>query len=91
MVNVKKMEILLNERAMMPQNRAKRYIFCIRKGIFRKSLLQKGFPAQNRAQKGKRAIRARLVFTSSEFWSSDRLQTGYDASHPSLQVAQKKT
>ena len=34
-------------------------IFCIRKGIFIKSLLQKGILAQNRAQKGKRAIHAR--------------------------------
>ncbi len=61
MVNVDRMEILLKKRAMMPQNRAKRCIFCDRKGTLKKSLLQKGFLTQNRAQKGKRAIRARLV------------------------------
>ena len=31
----------------------------MKKGIFKKSLLQKGFLAQNRAQKGKRAIHGR--------------------------------
>ncbi len=45
---------------MISQNRAKRCIFCDRKGTLRKSLLQKGFLTQNRAQKGKRAIRAHL-------------------------------
>ena len=62
MENVDGMEILLMKRAMVSQNRAKRCIFCDRKGTFRKSLLQKGFLTQNRAQKGKRAIRARLAW-----------------------------
>ena len=53
MVNVDRMEILLMKRAIMSQNRAKRCIFCDRKGTFRKSLLQKGFIAQNRAQNPK--------------------------------------
>ncbi len=53
--------ILLMKRAMMSQNMAKMCIFYDRKGTLRKSLLQKGFLTQNRAQKGKRAIRARLA------------------------------
>ena len=46
MVNVNEVESLLNKRAMMPQNRAQRCIFCDRKGTFRKPLLQKGFLTQ---------------------------------------------
>ncbi len=60
MANVDEVEILLMKRAMMPQNRAKWCIFYYRKGTLGNSLLQKGFLTQNRAQKGKRAIRARL-------------------------------
>ncbi len=63
MANVDGVEILLIKRAMMPQNRAKRCIFYDRKGTFGKSLLQKGFLTQNRAQKGKTAIRARLAYS----------------------------
>ena len=68
MTNVDEMENLLMKRAMMPQNRAKRCIFCDRKGTFGKSLLQKGFLTQNRAQKGKRAIRARLEYLQGSKW-----------------------
>ncbi len=62
MVNANGMEIVLHKRAMMPQNRAQRCIFYDRKGTFRKSLLQKEFLTQTRAQKGKRAIRAPLEY-----------------------------
>ncbi len=44
---------------MKPQNRAESGISCMGKGLFQKSLLQKGLLTQNRAQKGKRAIRPR--------------------------------
>ena len=44
---------------MKPQNRAASGISCMEKGLFQKSLLQKRFLTQNRAQKGKRAIRPR--------------------------------
>ena len=37
-------------------------ISCMDKGLFQKSLLQKGFLTPNRAQKGKRAIRPRPDF-----------------------------
>ena len=68
------MEILLMKRAMMSQNRAKMCIFCDRKGTFRKSLLQKGFLIQNRAQKGKRAIRARLALLYNSFsWRTSKI------------------
>ncbi len=55
----------------------KRAVFglsCDRKGTFRKSLLQKGFLTQNRAQKGKRAIRARLVCLNWEVsWQLEKI------------------
>ncbi len=41
---------------MKPQNRAESAISCMEKKLFQKSLLQKGFLTQNRAQKGKRAV-----------------------------------
>ncbi len=40
---------------MKPQNKAESGISCMEKGLFQKSLLQKGFLTQNRAQKGNTA------------------------------------
>ncbi len=58
-LNVHRTNSWLQKRALKLQNRAEMGIFSMKKGIFKKSLLQKGFLAQNRAQKGKRAIRGR--------------------------------
>ncbi len=61
MINVRGTDIWFNKRAIKPQNRAESGISSMGKGRFQKSLLQKGFLTQNRAQKGKRAIRPRPV------------------------------
>ncbi len=47
---------------MKPKNRAESGILGMEKGLFQKSLLQKGFLTQNRAEKGKRAIRPRPAY-----------------------------
>ena len=49
MVNARGTDIWINRRARKPQNRAASGISCMEKGIFQKSLLQKGFLTQNRA------------------------------------------
>ncbi len=51
-LNVHRTDSRLQKRALKLQNRAEMGIFSMKKGIFNKSLLQKGFLAQNRAQKG---------------------------------------
>ncbi len=54
---------------MKPQNRAESGISCMEKGLFQKSLLQKGFLTQNRAQKGKRA---KIFFGKGRFRFQNR-------------------
>ena len=49
----------LQKRALKLQNRTEIAIFSTKKGLLGKSLLQKEFLAQDRVQKGKRAIRER--------------------------------
>ncbi len=61
MISARGTDIWFNKRAMKPQNRAESCISCMEKGLFQKSLLQKGFLTQNRAQKGKRAIRPQPI------------------------------
>ncbi len=77
MINAHGTDIWFNKRAMKPRKRAQSGICCMEKGLFQKSLLQKGFLTQNRAQKGKRAFRPRpdigpLVFHRQEIITCER-------------------